>query len=163
MSVVVSDPTPLHCLILCNADAVLPRLFSHVLIPPIVFGELQLSTTPPRLREWARSLPSWAAVQAPSNLKTSLDVDPGELEAICLAREMNAFAVLMDDRTGRAAAIRSGVAVIGTMGLLELAASRNLLGFPETMERLRQTNARFDPELIRVALERNAARKPSRP
>jgi hypothetical protein len=33
---------------------------------------------------------------------------------------------------------------------------------PDTMERLRQTNARLDPELIHAALERDKARKQAR-
>jgi len=108
-------------------------------------------------------LPAWAAVQAPKTLNLSLDIDAGELEAICLAREIKAAAVLMDDRAGRSAAIHCGLAVIGTIGLLEQAAARGLLELPATMERLRQTNARLDPDLIRAALERDKARKQARP
>lgn len=163
MSVVVSDTSPLHYLILCGADTVLPRLFNLVVIPPTVFRELQQPNTPPLVREWARSLPAWATVQAPKTLSLTLDVDAGELEAICLAQEIKADAVLMDDRAGRNAAIHCGLAVIGTIGLLEHAAARGLLELPQAVERLRQTNARLDPELILAALERDKARKQARP
>lgn len=163
MSVVVSDTSPLHYLILCGADTILPRLFRQVVIPPTVFRELQQPNAPPQVRQWARSLPAWAAVQAPKALNLSLDIDAGELEAICLAREIKAAAILMDDRAGRSAAIRCGLAVIGTIGLLEQAAARGLLELPDTMERLRQTNARLAPELIRAALQRDKARKQARP
>jgi predicted nucleic acid-binding protein len=91
-----------------------------------------------------------------------LDLDAGELEAICLAQEIKAAAVLMDDRAGRNAAIHCGLAVIGTIGLLEQASARGLLDLPQVMERLRQTNARLDPDLIRGALERDKARKQAR-
>lgn len=94
--------------------------------------------------------------------RSLLNVDPGELEAICLAREIKAAAVLMDDRAGRSVAIHCGLAVIGTIGLLEQAAARGLLELPQVMERLRQTNARLDPELIRAALERDKALKRAR-
>ena len=40
MSVVVSDTSPLHYLILCGAETILPRLFRQVVIPPTVFREL---------------------------------------------------------------------------------------------------------------------------
>ena len=163
MSVVVSDTSPLHYLILCGAETMLPRLFRQVVIPPTVFRELQQPNTPPLVRQWARSLPAWAAVQAPKSVNLALDIDPGELEAICLAREIKAAAVLMDDRAGRSAAIHCGLAVIGTVGLLEQAAARGLLELPDTMERLRKTNARLDPELIRAALERDKTRKQARP
>ena len=163
MSVVVSDTSPLHYLILCGTETVLPRLFQQVMIPPKVFRELQQPNTPLPVQQWARSLPTWATVQAPKTLNLSLDIDAGELEAICLAREINAAAVLMDDRAGRSAAIHCGLAVIGTIGLLEQAAARGLLELPDTMERLRKTNARLHPELIRAALERDKARKQTRP
>jgi len=152
----------LHYLILCGAETALPRLFNQVVIPPTVFHELQQPNTPPLVRQWVRSLPPWAAVQAPKALDLALDVDAGELEAICLAREIKADAVLMDDRAGRSAAIHCGLAVIGTIGLLEAAAMRGLLELPQAMERLRQTNARLDPELIHAALERDKARKQAR-
>ena len=162
MSVVVSDTSPLHYLILCGAEAALPRLFSQVVIPPTVFRELRQPNTPAPVREWANSLPNWASVQTPKAINLKLDVDAGELEAICLAQEIKAAAVLMDDRAGRNAAISCGLAVIGTIGLLEQAAAHGFLELPQAMERLRQTNARLDVELIHAALERDKARKHAR-
>ena len=131
MSVVVSDTSPLHYLILCGAETALPRLFSQVVIPPTVFRELQQPNTPTPVREWASSLPNWASVQTPKTINLKLDVDAGELEAICLAQEIKAAAVLMDDRAGRNAAISCGLAVIGTIGLLEQAAARGFLELPQ--------------------------------
>ncbi len=162
MSVVVSDTSPLHYLILCGAETILPRLFRQVVIPPTVFRELQQPKTPPPVRQWAVSLPAWAAVQSPKAVNLTLDVDPGELEAICLAQEIHADAILMDDRAGRNAAIHCGLAVVGTIGLLEQAAARGLVELPPALARLRQTNARLDPELIRAALERDQARQQKR-
>jgi uncharacterized protein len=163
VSVVVSDTSPLHYLILCGAETALPRLFHQVVIPPTVFRELQQPNSPTPVREWARSLPSWAAVQAPKVLNHSLDVDAGELEAICLAQEIKAAVVLMDDRAGRKAARQCGLAVIGTVGLLEQVAARGMLKLPQAMNRLLMTNARLDPELVRAALDRDTARKQVRP
>lgn len=162
MSVVVSDTSPLHYLVLCGAQTVLPALFQKVVIPPTVFRELQQPNTPPEVREWAGALPPWVALQKPKSIHLVLDVDAGKLEAICLAQEIQAAAILMDDRAGRNAALHCGLAVIGTIGLLEQAASRELLDLPQVMERLRQTNARLDPALIRGALERDTARKNAR-
>jgi len=159
VSVVVSDTSPLHYLILCGAETILPRLFRQVLIPPTVFRELQQPNTPPPVRQWAASLPKWVAVQSPKALNLKLDVDAGELEAICLAQEIHADAVLMDDRAGRNAAIQCGLAVVGTIGLLEQAAGRGLIELTPVLARLRQTNARLDPDLIRSALARDQARQ----
>ena len=89
----------------------------------------------------------------------SLNVDQGEKEAICLAREVKAAAILMDDRKGRAEAVRCGLRVAGTIGLLEAAASRGLVDFATVVQRLRGTNARLDEDLIQAALTRNRPRK----
>ena len=158
MSAVVSDTSPLHYLVECAAIEVLPVLFQEILIPPTVHRELQHQRTPPRVRAWAQSLPVWVEVRAPAVLDDSLDVDEGEKEAICLAREVKAVAILMDDRKGRAEAVRCGLRVAGTIGLLEAAAGRGLLDFAVSIQRLRQTNARLDEELIQAALTRNRAR-----
>ena len=158
MSVVVSDTSPLHYLILCSVDAVLPRLFERVIIPPTVFVELQHPNTPALVQEWMKSLPAWIAVQKPTSLDPSLNVDAGELEAICLAREIHAAAILIDDRAGRSAAVQYGLPVIGTLGLLESAAMRGWIDLPQVLERLQQTNTRLDPKLVSAALERHKAR-----
>jgi len=97
-------------------------------------------------------------VRRPNVLDHSLNVDAGELEAICLAREINAAAVLIDDRAGRTAVTQCGLAVIGTLGLLEQAAVRGLIDLPEAINRLLQTNARLDPKLIEAVLGRHYAR-----
>ena len=159
MSIVVSDTSPLHYLILCGAEGILPRLFRQVIIPPTVFRELQQPNTPPPVRAWASVLPEWVAVQSPKVMNLVLNVDAGELEAICLAQEIRADAVLMDDRAGRNAALQCGLAVVGTIGILEQAAARGLIELPPTLARLRQTNARLDSELIHAALARDQTRK----
>ena len=159
MSVVVSDTSPLHYLILCGAEDILPKLFRQVVIPPTVFRELQQPNTPRPVQQWIAALPAWVTVQSPQTVKLSLEVDAGELEAICLAQEIHAVAILMDDRAGRNAAMGCGLAVIGTIGLLEQAAVRGHIELPPTLERLRQTNARLDPGLIRAVLARDQARR----
>ncbi len=154
MSAVVSDTSPLHYLVASEAIEILPALFQEVLIPPTVHLELQHQKTPARVREWAQQLPAWVKVQSPSVIDDSLNVDQGEKEAICLAREVKAVAILMDDRKGRAEAVRCGLRVAGTIGLLEAAANRGLVNFAAVIQRLRQTNARLDEEVIQAALAR---------
>lgn len=149
----------MHYLILCGAENILPKLFRQVVIPPTVFREMQQPNTPPPVRQWASALPKWVAVQSPKVVNLALNVDAGELEAICLAQEIHADAILMDDRAGRNAAVQCGLAVVGTIGLLEQAAERGLVEFPATLARLRQTNARLDPELLDAALARHQTRQ----
>ena len=68
MSAVVSDTSPLHYLVECEAIEILPALFQEILIPPTVHRELQHQKTPSRVRAWAQSLPGWVKVQAPAVL-----------------------------------------------------------------------------------------------
>ena len=65
----------------------------------------------------------------------------------------------MDERLAREVAIQSGLAVTGTIGVLEEAASRDLLDLHTTLERLRRTNFRFEEVLFHAALTRDARRK----
>jgi len=51
VSVVVSDTSPLHYLILCGAEGILPRLFRQVIIPPRQVSVLTIDT---RCQKWTR-------------------------------------------------------------------------------------------------------------
>lgn len=154
MSPVVSDTSPLHYLVECEAIDILPALFQEILIPPVVRRELQHPKAPPCARAWAQSLPTWVRVRAPAVLDHSLNLDAGEKEAISLAREVEAAVVLMDDRKARAEAARCGLRVAGTIGLLEAAAGRGFVDFAAVIQRLRRTNARLDEDLIQAAMSR---------
>jgi len=72
-----------------------------------------------------------------------------------------AAAVLMDDRAGRNAAAQCGLAVIGTLGLLDQAAMRGWIDLPQTLERLQQTNIRVDPKLVEAIIQRHEMRNQS--
>ncbi len=47
-----------------------------------------------------------------------VELDEGEAETIALAHEMNANLVLLDERDARRAAMRMGLKVLGTVGIL---------------------------------------------
>ena len=80
-----------------------------------------------------------------------------------LARPVGAWLMgVYADRAGRKAAIHCGLAVVGTIGLLEQAAARGLVELAPTLARLRQTNARLDPGLIQAALACDQARRQKR-
>ncbi len=163
MSVVVSDTSPLHYLVQRGAVDILPALFRQVLVPPTVFCELQHPRTPSVVRAWIESAPAWLRVQSPEFLDVSMDLDDGEREAICLARELRAVAIFIDDRKGRVAATKVGLRVTGTIGLLAAAAARGLIDLAAAIERLRQTNARLDEDLLRAALARANGGDPRHP
>lgn len=60
---------------------------------------------------------------------------------------------------GRTAAVRVGLRVTGTIGILEAAAARGTIDLAVAMERLRETNARVDEELVQSALARDRRRR----
>lgn len=67
MTLVVSDASPIHYLVLINAVGVLPKLFSKVIIPEhVITTELQSPRTPPLVRAWVSNLPPWVEVRKPA-------------------------------------------------------------------------------------------------
>jgi predicted nucleic acid-binding protein len=88
-----------------------------------------------------------------------LNLDPGETEAIVLAKELHAFAVLLDDGEARRKAQQQGLHVTGTVGILERAAAANLVDLPAIVAKLRTTTFHASPEILQAALARDAARK----
>ena len=78
----------------------------------------------------------------------------GELEAIALAQELKADALLIDDQAGREEAIRRHLPVFGTLRVLAAAADAELIDLPKTVARLRQTSFRGSEELFKWVLSR---------
>jgi len=158
--IVVSDTSPLNYLVLVEAVEVLLELFKEVYVPPDVLRELHDDRTPEPVRRWARAPPSWLKVTRPTSpFAAAPDLGPGEAQAIALAVELRATFLLMDDRDGARIAAKQGLRVVGTLAVLEQAATRGLLDLPETLDRLQQTTFRISPRLVRAALERDALRK----
>jgi predicted nucleic acid-binding protein len=82
----------------------------------------------------------------------------GESEAISLALELKADVLLMDERKGRREALARGIAVAGTLNILESAAARGLVNLPEAIIRLQRTSFRASPALLREILRRESIR-----
>jgi predicted nucleic acid-binding protein len=77
---------------------------------------------------------------------------PGERAALALARAIHADLILMDDRAGVVTARNLRLAVIGTLGVLDLAAHHGLLDLGEAFARLTATNFRYRPEIMEALL-----------
>ena len=65
---------------------------------------------------------------------------------------MQASLLLMDDRAGVAVAIGKGLVVTGTLGILKLAAIRDLVDIESALDHLLKTNFRYPPSLIQELL-----------
>jgi hypothetical protein len=72
-----------------------------------------------------------------------LQIHPGEAAAIDLAVSLHADLLLIDDRAGVNLARQKGLRVTGTLGVLDLAGTRELLDFKQAIESLRSTTFRF--------------------
>ena len=158
MILVVADTSPIHYLVLIDAIDVLAKLYDRVVIPTAVYGELTHRNAPEAVRRWAAALPRWAEVKTPSGVELQGILDPGEAEAIALAQELKTDYLLLDEIEARKMALARGLAVSGTVGVLEKAADRELLSLANAFQRLLQTNFRIDRQLLQDALARDAAR-----
>lgn len=157
----VADTGPLNYLLLCGQVQLLPELFGSLLIPPAVHQEIMNPQAPATVRAWAGNLPAWVKVQSPQNATRFADLGPGEREAISLAMEVSADFVLMDETHGRQVAVANGVAVKGTLGVLEEAAGRGLVELRAATNALKSTGIFLAEEIIEAAIERDRSRRQS--
>ena len=157
--IVLSDTSPINYLILIGQIDILPAIFGRVVIPAAVLSELEHAQTPQVVRDWIGKLPTWLQVQSPTRVDASLRLGRGEAEAISLAVEMHADLLLMDDRRARREAESRGLAVAGTLNVLEAAAKQDLIDLPVAIEKLRQTNFHIAERIIQRALKDDAERQ----
>jgi predicted nucleic acid-binding protein len=119
MSLIVSDTTPISCLLRIGRPDLLATLFPDMRIPTEVAAELDRGAAV--LGDW-RSLIPYARIEIvpPTPLLRLLEeeVDAGEAAALALGVSLHADLVLMDDMRGRVIARRLGLTVAGTLGLV---------------------------------------------
>jgi predicted nucleic acid-binding protein len=160
---VVSDTSPISYLVLIGREAVIAELYGEVVVPEAVRRELVHPRGPDVVRERISGSPSWLKVKATrtgeegeprlEEQRGDLErLDPGEREAILLAADEEADLLLIDERAGRAAARKHGVAVTGTIGILGAAAQRDLIDPARAVRDLRQTTFRASADLYRWLL-----------
>ncbi|HEV2971885.1 MAG TPA: hypothetical protein VGY55_18060 [Pirellulales bacterium] len=157
--IVVSDTTPLNYLVLIKADHVLPALFGQVIAPPIVLSEMQHAKAPAQVQSWAKNAPAWLDIRSPTIVPQLGALGPGESAAIALAQELNADAILIDERDGTAIATRMGIKVTGTLAILGMAAEQDLISLPAAIADLRRTTFRGPREFIEELLRLDLARR----
>ncbi len=153
---VVSDTSPLNYLVLIGQINILPTLYGRVLIPTSVYEELGAPETPETVREWRANLPDWIVVlsEQPALDIGSSHLHAGERDAISLALNIQADALIIDERRGREEAEKRGLKVIGTLGIIIAARERGLLNLTETFDRLRQTTFHVSSKLLAAILQK---------
>jgi len=152
---VVSNTSPLNYLVLIELQQLLPALFSRVLVPEAVLRELRSPAAPAQIGAWLNTSPDWIESRVATDIPTELrQLGPGEREAIVLAESVDDGLVLLDERRARGMARQRGLAVTGTLGVLDLAAARGLVDLGDAFERLARTNFRGSPRLLRSLLNK---------
>ena len=159
---VVSDTSPLCYLAMIEGLDWLPLIFGEVICPPEVIEECLHTHAPEELRHWASLPPAWLRVVALTDetrtLPGEIRLDQGEAAALCLAGEIRADLVLLDERRGRAVAAQLGLAVTGTLGVVVEVALRGHTDFDEALARLTTlTNFRISEAVIAAARARLSA------
>jgi predicted nucleic acid-binding protein len=153
--IVVADTSPINYLLLINQIDLFPQLFQQIIIPDVVRDEMLAPSAPPALQQWIANPPSWLTVQPVPVLDTTLNsLDPGEQAAITLAQTLPADLLIIDERLGRQIAEERGIAIIGTLGILDDAANQGLIDLAEAIAQLQQTNFRVSRRIIQALLNK---------
>jgi predicted nucleic acid-binding protein len=152
--IVVADTSPFVVLVAIGHVDVLPTLFTEVVIPPQVALELASSRRRQEVRNFIATPPAWLRVVTASVTETIPGLAAGESAAIALAAELQAGRLLIDEYRGRRAATERGLRVVGTIGVLEIAAAMGSLDLKEAFAKVKQTDFWISQKLLdeRLAL-----------
>lgn len=154
--IVVSDASPLHYLVFIDEVDLLPRVLGKIIIPATVFDELNRRRTPEKIKQFFSEPPEWLSVEPDTGIiDAELNgIDPGEREAILLAEMTGADRLLIDERVGRAVAASRGLQLVGTLGVLEIAAIDGIVVFRRALYDLKKAGFVIKEDLERFFLQR---------
>jgi predicted nucleic acid-binding protein len=159
VSIVVADTSVISNLALIGGAKFLPAIYGKVIVPDKVWGELSQGAELHERMRFLRQV-EWLEVRAVAQSQVlrdlSKEVDEGEAEAIALALELKADLLLVDDATGRAAALRHGLQIVGLLGVLIRAKEKGLIDHvADWIEELRcHTSFRMSDALVNRVLTR---------
>lgn len=155
---VVADSSPLISLLNIGHLDWLAKLFSQIVVPPMVVTEVERG-------EAVDSV--WFALQKSGFIRTAnlqaderlqillLQIDPGESEAIILADQLG-LPLLIDDKAGRKMAQTMGLKITGLVGILEALKRKGEISnsqMPEVLAELEAAEFRLSSTLKQRLLE----------
>ena len=148
--VVISDTSVLSALAEIGAEEILPMLVGQIVVTEAVFRECLAPEAPVALRNLLLNASWIIRVSDPVvNLPETASLDPGEASAISYAWSLREqMLLLVDDADARKICQALQLRIMGTAGLIFEAASRKLLDFDLTFEKLRQTSFRISTAVI---------------
>lgn len=159
---IVSDTSALSALARTGWLDWLRQRWSRVAVPEAVWRELQAIGDDAAWRELvAAQAAGWIAVHAVADRamvnRLAQQLDAGECEAITLALELCADALLIDEADGREAARNLGLATTGTLGLIVWAKRQGLVDSADaTVDGLIQRTRFHVSEAVRTEVRRLA-------
>jgi predicted nucleic acid-binding protein len=126
---VVSDTSPLRALQALGRVALIEDIYGRVLVPPTVVAELAVDA--PAVGTFQVTDYPFLVVQRPrdraSVARLIAELNAGEAEALALAVEIRADAVLIEETAGRRVAARLGFRTVGVLALLVQAKGKGLV------------------------------------
>lgn len=144
-TVVITDTSCIIILQKLSLLGILHQLFASVF------------TTPEIAAEYGDVLPGWINIIAVKNTSFQFElsslVDPGEASAIALAHEIENKFLITDDLQARKLAIKLGLSVIGTLGVLIRAKETGLIShIKPVLEQMKLTDFRVSDDLFKAVL-----------
>lgn len=154
--IVISDTSVISNLIQLGHISLLKQLFGQVIIPEAVFNELsKISNQIEILNEfdWVEII-TITKIELFQELEKSLD--QGESEAITLAIELKADALLIDEKKGRRIAQEHGIFITGLIGILINSKEENLIQEVKPLldKLIYEIGFRINPQLYRAILKK---------
>jgi predicted nucleic acid-binding protein len=138
--IVIADASCLITLDNLNETHLSPKLYEEICVTPEVAAEV------------GPSLPEWVLLQSSANQtlidKLSEDLEIGEATSIALALEVPNCLLIIDEKKGRRKAIRLGLEITGTFGILMKGLEAGFIDEADTIvERLEQVGFRISESL----------------
>jgi uncharacterized protein len=156
MAAIVSDTTALIVLAAQQRLDLLGACFERVLIPSAVYQEWRAGDdTLSRILEPLTFLDIRAVEEMDLLQALRALVDPGEAEALTLAKQLG-LPLLIDEKKGRSLARSMGIQVFGLVGLLLLAVRRGVLESSTArtiLDRARDNGFRLSPSLYQAFMQ----------
>lgn len=158
---VVADTSPFIVLLKIDLVFILPALFGQILVPSAVVQELAHGRGADPVRQFIANPPPWLQTRDPDSLIPEAKLDQGERAAISLALEIPADLLLIHEVRGRVVARKLGLNITGTVGVLELAAGKDLLDLATAFATIKQTDFWISHDLLEQRLAAFRAKRAS--
>lgn len=151
--ILAADSSALITLATVDRLSVLGGLFCDVKVPKAAYDELTKSDKPQaaKLKEYLQN--KAAQIEQNNIALTSPQLGLGEIEAMILYKELNADALLVDDKKAKRVASANGIVTVGSIGVLIRAKQKGLLSqIKPLLDCINESQIYMSGELYKLAL-----------